>query len=341
MRGHKRVEHMLARRRELTPAERAELDQHLAVCADCRATADAYAEQNVVLRTMPLATPPPALRARVLAAVHAPAPSTRSWTRFIPALSVASAAVLVAVVILFAWAHRPQEGSNTALPRTSTPITNVAPATPRRGGTTRPGISHPGQHPGQKVHGGTHRKSSAHRGGSRAARPGIGGPEAPVGTPPSFNGSSAPLIAAAPPPPTAVPAPFAVSSSSDGGTQSTTSTPQPLATPRTGGTDRPAALHRRPTATAAPTEPPHVAVGASTLPTPTAPPRPPATVGGSEHPSPPPSTPLPMTPLPSTTSPDSSGPALAFTHASTPTPLPLPLPAAPVAPPPPVITPTP
>src|SRR5947209_20521368 len=128
--GHARVQRRLAPRRELTPAERAEVYRHLASCPECQATADAYAEQNVILRTMPEEPVPAALRMRVMAATRAPIGPSRPWHRFLPALSAASAAVLLAAVVLFAWGHRPQGGGNGAVILTPTATAGTVPATP-------------------------------------------------------------------------------------------------------------------------------------------------------------------------------------------------------------------
>jgi len=66
---------------ELTPAERAEVDQHLAGCAECRADLDAEAEVRLLVRELPAVDPPFGFYERILrdgpAAGQAPAKKRR------------------------------------------------------------------------------------------------------------------------------------------------------------------------------------------------------------------------------------------------------------------------
>jgi hypothetical protein len=154
---------MLARRRELTRPERDTLDQHLAGCADCSRRADEYTLQTAALRTMPQVAAPPVLRARVLAATRDTQQPRSPFLRFMPALFASGATALLAAVVVFAWFHRPQGGTNTAFsltvtarpqpthvakrPTSNTPATTKRKtlhhrtAQPRTSATHRPGTS--------------------------------------------------------------------------------------------------------------------------------------------------------------------------------------------------------
>jgi hypothetical protein len=136
MNGHDRFKEMLARRAELAPHDEADLRVHLHGCAECRETADAYARQTALLRSLPEAEPPPALRAGVLAAVAAagtPAPARWSWRpAFLaaPFVAVAAAAVLALVLL-----NHPHNAPTAATHLTLPPATKAVPsATP----TVRP-----------------------------------------------------------------------------------------------------------------------------------------------------------------------------------------------------------
>jgi anti-sigma-K factor RskA len=93
--------------------ERDAFEAHLATCAEC--AAEVRALQGVVTAlpyAVPQVDPPPALRSRVLAAVGAPAASSRSMTqmpararaRFVSAGWLSAAAALVVAVALGAYA---------------------------------------------------------------------------------------------------------------------------------------------------------------------------------------------------------------------------------------------
>jgi hypothetical protein len=70
MTEHERFREMLARRSELPSQEEELLREHLDDCPDCRETATAYSRQTALLRSLPVADPPPALRAAVLSGIH-------------------------------------------------------------------------------------------------------------------------------------------------------------------------------------------------------------------------------------------------------------------------------
>jgi hypothetical protein len=70
MTEHERFREMLARRSELPSQDEALLREHLDDCPDCRETATAYSRQTALLRSLPVADPPPALRAAVLSGIR-------------------------------------------------------------------------------------------------------------------------------------------------------------------------------------------------------------------------------------------------------------------------------
>lgn len=128
MTPHEPFEEMLARRFELSPAEESRLQGHLRDCPQCRATADVYAQQQELLRTLPAVAPPPALRARVLGDVTRPPSRLLAWRR--PALLLTPlGAGLAAIALAFALLHHPH-ATRVSVPATRQQPT-AAPA-PRR-----------------------------------------------------------------------------------------------------------------------------------------------------------------------------------------------------------------
>jgi hypothetical protein len=124
MSGHDRFREMLARRSELTPEEEGRLQQHLEGCPQCRDTAEAYAHQTQLLRSLPLAEPSPALRAGVFQSIReAPARRARVWRRgLLLAAPLAAALALIALVTL----HSPHRSSTTAFSHPPTPTPTAA-----------------------------------------------------------------------------------------------------------------------------------------------------------------------------------------------------------------------
>ena len=62
------------RREDLSPGENAELQAHLAECAECQAHAAQFQRIGVALQALPKLAPPPDFYARVMAAVQAEMP---------------------------------------------------------------------------------------------------------------------------------------------------------------------------------------------------------------------------------------------------------------------------
>ena len=66
---------------DLTSAERAQLDDHLAGCALCRATLEAFAEERRLIGALREVTPPRDLGARVRAGIEGGRPRNAPWWR--------------------------------------------------------------------------------------------------------------------------------------------------------------------------------------------------------------------------------------------------------------------
>ena len=128
MNRHEHLKELLARRAELSPREEARLQEHLRGCSYCRQTADAYARQAALLRSLPLVEPPPALRARVLNSLQQPNPSVPFRRRRPLFLLSPVAVVLVFVGATLAYLHFPQPATHTA----SAPQATAAPFGPLR-----------------------------------------------------------------------------------------------------------------------------------------------------------------------------------------------------------------
>jgi hypothetical protein len=112
---------------DLTDAERAELDAHLAGCDSCRATLAAFTAERHILSGMPIAEPPRDLSARVHSGIESGRFSGPWWNRpgsVVPLF--ASAAVFAAVVLavtFFSNLHLGPVGQATASPGASTSAT--------------------------------------------------------------------------------------------------------------------------------------------------------------------------------------------------------------------------
>lgn len=86
--------------RRSSPAERREIEAHLAGCAACRTRAEEYRKVGDVLGEMPAIEPSFAFDARLRQRIAAE-PHRRSWFSFIPQPRLAlSAALLVALAVL-------------------------------------------------------------------------------------------------------------------------------------------------------------------------------------------------------------------------------------------------
>jgi hypothetical protein len=197
------VDELLARRTELSATEEARVRQHLDQCPACRETAAAYASQTVLLRAMPMADPPPALRAGVLARVHQPAP-VPWWRRWPPALLLGPAGALVAaaVITLAVLGHSGKRSSSAMAPRSSHTPVPTQQALPRSTPLTGGG----GFHPIPRRHG---PKAHVHRPIPTAASgPGLSGTSGA----PSVAQQIVPTFTPAPSGPAFVPAPTVAAS---------------------------------------------------------------------------------------------------------------------------------
>ncbi|HEY3080480.1 MAG TPA: anti-sigma factor [Chloroflexota bacterium] len=128
----------------LEPEEAAELERHLELCPPCRESVDA--ERSVaesLALVVPQRTPPPRLRASLMAAVRGePAePRARRWRRFFPsplaaALGAAAAASL-ALLVALGWAFGLQ--SRLDAPPAPAAVAVAAVPTPVPAGSDYPG----------------------------------------------------------------------------------------------------------------------------------------------------------------------------------------------------------
>lgn len=91
----------------LAAAERADFEAHLAECATCRAEVQALREVTGLLaQAAPPATPPPALRERILREARAVRPLAARRASFVPFPRLAAAASLVLAIGLgYAYVH--------------------------------------------------------------------------------------------------------------------------------------------------------------------------------------------------------------------------------------------
>src|SRR4051812_32804704 len=113
---------------ELPPAEAARLDDHLAACAACRATAEAWQQQDGDLRQLfdPCRVAAATLAERVIAELRTQPlplrPRRRPLVRevLVPLLA-AAAGFLVAVVLFRPW-ERTQEKVPVVVDKTASPV---------------------------------------------------------------------------------------------------------------------------------------------------------------------------------------------------------------------------
>jgi hypothetical protein len=128
---------------DLTAAERRELNEHLAVCADCRATLDAYTTQRQLLSGMRQVQPPRDLAPRVRAGIESGRFGAPWWRRpggiFAAAASLATvgAAAVLAVILVgnlrtgpVASSSSPATSPSAATASESTAATPTPEATP-------------------------------------------------------------------------------------------------------------------------------------------------------------------------------------------------------------------
>ena len=92
---------------DLTDLEREQLDEHLAGCPACRATAGAYRSDALALREMAFAPAPAAVRVAVLDAAAHSAPRLVATWRVVAAAALLAAALVGAIIAVGAWNARP------------------------------------------------------------------------------------------------------------------------------------------------------------------------------------------------------------------------------------------
>jgi hypothetical protein len=85
---------------DLTDAERAELDAHLARCETCRATLAAFRAERKILSGMPVADPPRDLAARVRTGIESGRLRGRWWRRPAGLITIGASVATVAAAIL-------------------------------------------------------------------------------------------------------------------------------------------------------------------------------------------------------------------------------------------------
>ncbi|HEX6129432.1 MAG TPA: zf-HC2 domain-containing protein [Candidatus Limnocylindria bacterium] len=127
---------------DLAPAERAQLDAHLAGCAQCRDTLEAFAEERRLIAGLREVTPPRDLGARVRAGIERSGPGSIAWWRRPATLvgafaSVATVAAATLAVIVFSNALPGPIGS-TDQPSPSSSVS--ASATPVASMTAAPSV---------------------------------------------------------------------------------------------------------------------------------------------------------------------------------------------------------
>ena len=188
MMEHERILEMLARRSELSPGEEATVAQHLHGCPECVAAATAYQRQQVLMRSLPVAEPPPALRSGVLAQVAATRRRVPWWHAFRPRLAVPGVALaVVASVAGLIVAHRPTPATTPAAIQTV--------HTPRPAATSQATVGKPHRTtPTTKHHQTKTHQSGTHRATHHGSTPASGPVYVPTQTP---SGGS---IALGPPP---------------------------------------------------------------------------------------------------------------------------------------------
>jgi hypothetical protein len=101
MTTHAGFEHLIAAALDFTlaPRERSELDEHLATCAACRASADGYRADASALRGVAFVEPPPGIRVAVLAMASRPVA-----LRVVPWKILLAAALLLATLVATTFA---------------------------------------------------------------------------------------------------------------------------------------------------------------------------------------------------------------------------------------------
>jgi hypothetical protein len=129
---HAPFEEMLARRGELAPVEEERLQEHLAGCPQCRATAAAFQQQTRLLRGLQPIEPPAALRAGVLAGIRE-APPRRWWAvrprlPSLPRSSVLLGPAAAALLLVGASALHDLVPAGSAVTSSAPPLPTSVPA---------------------------------------------------------------------------------------------------------------------------------------------------------------------------------------------------------------------
>ena len=127
---------------DLTEAEQAELDAHLARCERCRATLAAFGTERRILSGLPVADPPRDLSARVRAGIESGRSPGPWWLRRGGLIaiggSLATAAVAVLAVLAFNNLQGPPVGQTTASPHASRSVAPSASVVQSTGPTAEP-----------------------------------------------------------------------------------------------------------------------------------------------------------------------------------------------------------
>jgi hypothetical protein len=105
MNAHGHFHVLLARRWELDSAEDDRLQAHLAVCADCRATAVDYETQDRILPALGSAQPEPALRDRILYFAATPELAKTRGRRPMMVLALLALVLAFPVAKAASWAY--------------------------------------------------------------------------------------------------------------------------------------------------------------------------------------------------------------------------------------------
>lgn len=125
---------------DLTRAEREQLNEHLAGCPACRATAGAYRRDAHAMREIAFVPAPAAVRAAVLGAATRSAPRVVAPWRLVAAAALLAAALVGALVAVGAWNARPTlvqtvpapspRGVSTPVPTLDAALPSPAPSSP-------------------------------------------------------------------------------------------------------------------------------------------------------------------------------------------------------------------
>ncbi len=100
---------------ELSPAEQAAVETHLAGCPSCQARADALRTAIGALATLPALEPSAGFEARVLSALGKPRANRPHWARRVAVVVVSCGAVAAAVLVALPGKQLPGSPSDLAI----------------------------------------------------------------------------------------------------------------------------------------------------------------------------------------------------------------------------------